>query len=307
MRVSSFCVRRALKGNPLHGHKGRITGISAAHSALPAVSQSGAGGARTHNRRIMSPPQVVEVSSSSSSQVAYRDGLPRAGHRLPDDEGIRGRMHAERRQPSAANHRFRGSYHRASLTQSTRQAPSARGTPSMRLSAGPYRALRRRADYLLRHDPERDLCCVRSWRAVAGRLDAVAVLTARLLPAPRTGGPGWLGLWLPGGPASGNGRRARPVIESSWGMASSSAAVAASTSRTSCGGIQAASPGDRARPSARPRRRRAAGRYPHRAGTVQIAAGRARRQHVAVAPLLPASVLAAPSPPPGGHHVQSDV
>ena len=33
---------------------------------------SGAGGARTHDRRIMSPPQSVEASSSSSSQVAYR-------------------------------------------------------------------------------------------------------------------------------------------------------------------------------------------------------------------------------------------
>jgi hypothetical protein len=51
--------------------------------------------------------------------------------RLPDDEGIRGRMHAERRQPSAAKHRFRGGYHRASLTRSTRRAPSSRGRPTI--------------------------------------------------------------------------------------------------------------------------------------------------------------------------------
>ena len=71
MRVSSFCVRRALKGNPLHGHKGRITGISAAHSAFPAVSQSGAGGARTHDRRIMRPTPTVGTSCGWSRRVAY--------------------------------------------------------------------------------------------------------------------------------------------------------------------------------------------------------------------------------------------
>jgi predicted nucleic acid-binding protein len=37
-----------------------------------AAVASGAGGARTHDRRIMSPPQAVEASSYSSSQVAYR-------------------------------------------------------------------------------------------------------------------------------------------------------------------------------------------------------------------------------------------
>ena len=253
----------------------------------------------------------------------------------------------------------------------------------MRLSTGPYPALRRRADYLLRHDPKRDLYCVRSWRAVVGRLDAVAVLTARLLPAPlhrraRLALPvatrrarlqrvacgrglssrqaeSWPARQPPLRPARGTGRpsrrpgrfarvcwRCRPAAGfgdqgqrpgtstgatggrncQCWRSHRRKEAVmpvvtevpparpvprCRSSSRTSCGGIQAASPGDRARPSARPRRRRAAGRYPHRAGTVQIAAGRARRQHVAVAPLLPASVLAAPSPPPGGHHVQSDV
>ena len=51
--------------------------------------------------------------------------------RLPDDEDIRGRMHAERRQPSAAKHRFRGGCHRASLTRSTRRAPNSRGTPDI--------------------------------------------------------------------------------------------------------------------------------------------------------------------------------
>jgi hypothetical protein len=40
-------------------------------------------------------------------------------------------MHAERRHPSAANHRFRGGYHRASLTLFTWRASSSRGTPSI--------------------------------------------------------------------------------------------------------------------------------------------------------------------------------
>jgi hypothetical protein len=40
--------------------------------ASSQVRLGGAGGARTHDRRIMSPPQAVEASSSSSSPVAYR-------------------------------------------------------------------------------------------------------------------------------------------------------------------------------------------------------------------------------------------
>ena len=35
-------------------------------------------------------------------QRYFVTGYPRADHRLPDDEGIQGRMHAERRKPSAA-------------------------------------------------------------------------------------------------------------------------------------------------------------------------------------------------------------
>jgi len=50
--------------------------------------------------------------------------------------------------------------------------------------------------------------------AVFRKLDAVAVLTARLLPAPLTGGPGWLCPWLSGGPGfrerqAGRRRRGR--------------------------------------------------------------------------------------------------
>ena len=39
---------------------------------LVQIMLRGAGGARTHDQRIMSPPQPVEVGSSLSSQVAYR-------------------------------------------------------------------------------------------------------------------------------------------------------------------------------------------------------------------------------------------
>ena len=86
--------------------------------------------------------------------------------------------------------------------------PSA-GSPSMRLSTGPYPALRRRADYLLRHDPERDLYCVRSLAGggqQAGRGGGAdgPVVTGTPAPAGRAGSAGG----YPAGPASGSGRRA---------------------------------------------------------------------------------------------------
>jgi hypothetical protein len=40
--------------------------------ASPQFRLGGAGGTRTHGRRIMSPPPAVEIGSSSSSHVAYR-------------------------------------------------------------------------------------------------------------------------------------------------------------------------------------------------------------------------------------------
>lgn len=58
-----------------------------------------------------------------------------------------------------------------------------------------------------------------------------------------------------------------------------------SCSSTSCGGIQVASLDDRARPSARLRRRRAVSRYPQRMGKFQDAADRARRQYFAATPI----------------------
>ena len=52
-------------------------------------------------------------------QGYFVTGYPGPTTRLPDDEGIRGVMHAESRQPSAANHRFHSGYHGASLTRSS--------------------------------------------------------------------------------------------------------------------------------------------------------------------------------------------
>jgi len=61
-------------------------------------------------------------------------------------------------------------------------SPSGEHTslPSMRLSTGPYPTLRRRADYLLRHDPKRDLCCT----CVVLEESGVTSLSVRALVAP---------------------------------------------------------------------------------------------------------------------------